>query len=214
MTRSLCEAPSCQAEPGARQVAPGFRFCARCRQKLAADLAELPALFEACERALEHSSENLAGRVRGWWPSGIRLNESALEARSAMIGVLASWCQLVLEERGSYLADVAGPRQRDVPHMAAFLGKNLAWLTAHAAAADFAAEIYTVVATARRAVWSSQRVRVELGPCPEPGCDDTVFAIKTVGESRNQQVTCGSGHGWEPRQWLMLGRQIEQTRPA
>jgi hypothetical protein len=215
MTRSLCAAPSCRAEQGARQVSAGFRFCARCRQKLATDLAELPALYEACERALEYGTENLAGRVRGWWPSGIRLNESALQARAAMTGVLASWCQLILEERGSpRRGAIAAPRQRDIAHMAAFLSTNLGWLTAHAAATDFITEINDVTAVARRVVRAGQRVRVELGPCPEPGCGDTVFAVKTIGEPQDHQVTCGAGHICGPREWLMLGRQIERARPA
>lgn len=218
MTRSLCEAPSCRADAAKREVAPGFRFCEQCRRQLAADIAELPLLYDACEHALEYGRENAVGRVKGWRPSGIRLNEAALAARSAMVGVLASWCNLVVDQRGvtwrGPVGDLVQPRQRDVAHMAAFLRAHLAWLTAHAAASEFAAEIADIAAAARRAASSSQRVRVELGPCAEPGCDGTVFASRGVRGERDQQVSCDAGHAWEPHQWLMLGRWIEQARPA
>lgn len=229
MTRRLCEAPSCRVSAAAREVSPGFRFCRQCRQQLALDLAELPMLYDACERALEYGRGNMVGRVKGWRPSGIRLSGVALAARSAMIGVLASWCHLVMEQRGlgqrglgqrgleqrdPAAGDLVGPRHRDVEHMAAFLGVHLAWLTAHAAGGEFASEITDVAAAARRAACPGQRVRLELGPCAEPGCDGTVFATRTVGGSRDQQVSCDAGHIWQPHQWLMLGRWIEQTRSA
>lgn len=71
MTRRLCEAPSCRSSAGEREISPGFRFCGRCRQQLAIDLAELPTLYDACERALEYTKENMVGRVNGWWPGHI-----------------------------------------------------------------------------------------------------------------------------------------------
>jgi hypothetical protein len=183
------------------------------------DLAEMPALYDECESALEYSKNNEAGRVKGWRPNGIRLNEAASSARSAMVGVLASWCDLVVDQRGQRAQGTSGrgvprPRQRDVSHMSAFLCAHLTWLTSHAAAAEFATEIGDVAAAARRAASPDQRARSALGPCAEPGCEGIVYAIKTIGSERDHQVRCEAGHVWQPHQWMLLGRWIEQRRSA
>jgi hypothetical protein len=117
-----------------------------------------------------------------------------------MLCVLASWCELVVDERG-----VAGPRTRAIEQLAAFLVSQLRWLAAHPAVADFAAEIAELVAAAQRVVAADASGGVELGMCTEPNCGQAVRAVSRAAGSARGQVSCDAGHTWQPHEWLLLG---------
>jgi hypothetical protein len=203
-----CEAPACRADLDIRALSLGLRLCAACRDRLARQLSRLPALYKECEETLLHRADHSAGRVSGRWPGGICLNEGAVTVRSNMTDVLASWCEMVVGERG-----VPRPGRRTVGQLAAFLRTHLEWLSAHPAAADFAAEVAKLVAAASDVTCPDPILTMDLGPCAEPGCQRILRAtIRGPDQSLTQQVRCDAGHIWLPHQWLLLGRRIERAR--
>lgn len=213
MTKILCEVPFCRKDPDTgsprpREVAPGLRLCLVCRNRLASDLAGLPKLYEASEGALAHRRHRAVERVRGGRPNGICLNGAVLEARSDMLRILASWSGMVVDERG-----VTGPDQREIRHLASFLTTHADWLAAHTTAADIAGEIADLVKSARDAINPNTTTWMELGPCGQPGCEQTVRAVvRAENDLLPARVSCEAGHVWPPHQWLLLGRRIAQAR--
>ena len=106
------------------------RLCGPCNDGLAALLSELPGRYSA----VEHSRT-----------PGTPLPAQAVEARSAVRGVLASWAQVVVGGR-------AVPRPvRSVTEMAGFLHRHVDWLGAHPAVAEIVAEIGDLTARLRHA---------------------------------------------------------------
>jgi hypothetical protein len=144
--------------------------------------------------------------VSGWWPAGISLNETAMTARSGIDEVLASWCSLVIDERG--VARLAG---RSVGELVAFLSGQLPWLLGHVAAADFCEEIDELATTACRAASAEPVLRIDLGECAEPGCR---LPVSASGGSPVPRVSCAGGHTWQPHQWLQIGRRSGHVPPA
>jgi hypothetical protein len=121
-----------------------------------------------------------------------------MEARSDMVGVLASWADMVVGERRA-----SAPRGRTVRDLAGFVAGHLDWLLAHPAADDFVSEIVMVEEAALRAVEGRAASR-ELGRCPEPGCGSAVQSGVLPGG--DFAVSCGSGHVLAPQQWLLVSR--------
>jgi hypothetical protein len=198
----------CGADIHTREVALGLRLCPACRAQVARHLAGLPALYQECALDLCHHGSRGTERLTGWWPGGISLNEAVMTVRSEMTGVLVSWCQLVVGERG-----VPDPGHLDLGQLANFLRTHLKWLAGHAAAGDFAAEIAGLFAAAGEVTSPSPGLTLDLGPCAEPCCDRILRAtIGGPGETPAHQVRCDAGHIWAPAQWLLLGRQIEQAK--
>ncbi len=203
----ICQAPMCRAGLTPRELARGLLFCGACRDRLARQLADLPTLYKGSERVLEHRRHHTSERVSGWRPACVCLDDSVVEVRSAMVEVLVSWCLMIMGERG-----VAGPGQRTVECLAAYLHAHLNWLVAHTAAADFASEIDELVNRARDVVGPARKPDIELGPCAAPDCGAVVRAIiGHGGESAAYQVICEAGHVWQPGQWLALRRRIDQA---
>ncbi|WP_116026037.1 hypothetical protein [Thermomonospora umbrina] len=150
-------------------------------------------------------TERVSGGRRG---DGLRLNEEAVAARSAVLSVLACWSAMVADERR-----VTRPARREATELAGFLAVHLDWLLAHQAAADFAEEILRAAAKARRAAHSAVLPEMDLGPCPHTGCTGVMSAMGySRGNGRGHDVRCDAGHVWLPHQWLKLSRQIEGTR--
>jgi hypothetical protein len=160
-------------------------------------LRGLPVLYDACGSALERTGRRDGPRVSGWWPAGISLNEAAMTARADIVEVLASWCSLVIDERGA--ARLAG---HGAGEFAAFLSSHLPWLLDHVAAADFCEEIDELTTAARRAASAQPVLRIDLGECAEPGCR---LPVSATGGTPVPRVSCQGGHTWQPHQWLQLG---------
>lgn len=109
-----CAAPHCSEAAALRS-----RLCAACRDDLAGRLRDLPAHYAA----LDHRTP------------GTPLPPHAVEARSAIRGVLATWAYVVVNGR-------AVPRPiRSVAGLAEFLHQHIDWLGAHPAVAEILGEI-------------------------------------------------------------------------
>jgi hypothetical protein len=204
---TVCLARSCGGGLTAPEIARGLLLCGACRGRLGRQLTDLPGLYEESEQSLEYGRRRPAERVSSWRPTGVRLDDNVVEMRSAMTEVLASWCLVVVVERGA-----ARPGQPSVACLAAYLRAHLDWLGSHMAAADFAGEIDELVTSARDAFAPVKRPHIELGPCTAPGCDSVVRA--TAGDSDEAatcRVSCEAGHVWPPAQWLVLRQRIEQA---
>lgn len=208
-----CESALCGPPRGSTQARPrlaenGLRVCVVCRDKLAAHLREIPALYRQCGRILVNRYERGPERIRGGMPGGISLNDAVFTARADMLSVLASWCGLVVDER-----PVSHPPRREIDALARFLSIHLEWLTGHPAAGSAVTEIHDVAVEAATAVDPDPSMRLELGPCARAGCVSTVHMIVRARTSEsNARVSCGAGHVWRPYEWLRLGHRIEQAR--
>lgn len=211
--KMLCEASCCRENHNNRRLRPrqvvlGLRLCAVCRDRLAHDLAGLPELYDASEAALTHPRHRAVERIRGGRPDGICLNDAVVKARSDMLRILASWAGMVVDERG-----VTGPDQREIRHLAVFLTSHVDWLAAQTTAAALADEIAGLAKSARESINPNTMTRMELGPCAQSGCGQTVHAVvRAEDELLPTQVSCQAGHVWPPHQWLLLGRRIEQAK--
>jgi len=186
-------------------VSRGLRLCNSCRSLLTARLASLPALYQACEQALEVRCQHSVRVVRRRRPTGIWLDELALAVRSDTTHLLSSWSEMIVDERG-----VTGPTSLDVTALTSFVQAHLDWLAAHPAAADFADEIEGLAADVGR-VLNPVPVRItELGPCTRDGCGRMVRA-RAVNQSSVPQVRCDAGHAWQPHQWLHLRHRLDPS---
>jgi hypothetical protein len=174
---------------------------------LATHLTSLPQMYQACGDALEVRRQHSIRVIRGHRSAGICLDDETVAVRSNMIGVLSSWCEMIVEEHR-----VTGPRRRDVRTLASFLQAYLDWLATHAVAPDFAEEIVGLVLSVRKVLNPAQVWTIDLAPCLRDGCGQMVRAsISTVQHRLPPQVCCDAGHTWQPREWLDLGRQHDPT---
>lgn len=167
------------------------------------ELRGLPEVYQECEGILVRTPQGAAvERVNRTKRAGTTLNERAVQVRTDILAVLASWCGLVADERA-----VPRPERREVAHLVDYLDRHLDWLATHPAAADFAGELSTVTRAAQAVLDPDPTVRTELGTCGEVGCEQPVYATFR-GESPVPQVGCTAGHVWQPHQWLLLGQRM------
>jgi hypothetical protein len=180
----------------AYETLPGLAICADCREQAEENLLELPGLYEMCAYMLDtrrpQPQERVSGRKQR---RGIVLREAVVNVRSDMLGVLASWCGLVANERG-----VPGPDELSVPRLSTFVLIHFGWLTAHAAAPDFVDELAELADGARAVLQPETTAELDLGPCVHPGCG---WTVRAEGHPP-RRVRCEAGHEWPPEQWLLL----------
>ncbi|SHN06625.1 hypothetical protein [Actinacidiphila paucisporea] len=196
-----CSGHDALGEHRPHRLAAGHRLCPVCGERVGTTLRALPRLYAACEDALGPALGGFRQRVSGSRSMGMALNERAMDARSDMVTVLASWSDMVVGERRA-----SAPRGRTVRDLATFVAAHLGWLLAHPAADDFVSEIVTVEKAARQAVDAGPAPR-ELGRCPEPECTSPVRSSAQPGEVF--AVSCGVGHVLSPQQWLRFGRRAD-----
>lgn len=197
---------SCRANPNRNGTATASQSCTGCGRRAEQALQELPRLHRECEAALLPRATGLRQKVSGSVPSGIALNETAVQARADIVAVLASWSALVVGER-----QVRAPGSRSVDHLSAFLVRHLDWLLAHPAAADLVAEVTALADSARRATHPGP-ASLNLGRCVRPGCTGTVYSTRRPHEG--PQVRCEAGHDWPSNQWLLLAKRMEVAGTA
>jgi hypothetical protein len=213
MNSTLCVGHKCGSLPRGsrprRTAAPGLRLCTTCYHDLKASLIELPEIYDDCESVLHPRRNPTLQRVSGSRQStGIRLDEAAITARSGIVGFLASWAALVVDERS-----VGKPAHRTPGALADFLLTHLNWLLAHPTAADFASEISEITHRARRSAYTQPAVRLDLGQCIHSDCNAAMTTAPSIRDGRRtREVSCTAGHTWQPHQWLLLSRQIQQSR--
>ncbi|WBP88262.1 hypothetical protein [Kitasatospora cathayae] len=166
-------------------------------------------MYDDCVDALLPARVTGRPRVSGSRGSGgLRVDDEVVESRSAILGCLAAWAQLVTDELGA-----ARPVRRQPVDLATFLVNHLDWLVRHPACADLSAEVADVAARARRSAYVQPVLRIDLGRCVHPDCQEemTTTPAGEVGR-RGSEVRCAAGHVWLAHQWLQLARQIQRTR--
>jgi hypothetical protein len=182
----------------------GIVVCAACRDQAEEALIEMPEWYEICAHVLDlRRPPQLRERVNGHRPRGIVLRDAVVTVRSDMLGVLASWCGLVVAERG-----VTGPDELDIRRLTGFLAIHLNWLLAHPAAPEMVDELGELVRAARDVVHPPTGFRTELGRCTEPGCSAIVRAEGPIEGGEPSRVGCDAGHEWGPDQWLLLRARL------
>jgi hypothetical protein len=189
---------------------PERRLCRACLALSRKILRALPLLYEDCVHAMDQPRHgHIIEKVSGTRPVH-SINETAVEARTKIEAVLASWAGLVADERGLLT------RRDDVGHLTRFLTVHLDWLATHPGAADFVAEIGELVAGIVRVIDARPADMIELGRCIEPGCAGLLSARRPGHDARGApEVGCDSGrHAWRPDQWLLLRRRLDGARPA
>lgn len=208
MKQQVCGVRNCAGPLAKGAIFHGLRLCASCLNQLTAHLTGLPRMYQVCEQSLEVPRQHPIGMmVRGQRTTGICLDEETVAVRSHTVGVLSSWCEMIVDERGG-----PGPTSLDVRTLASFLQTHLDWMATHAVAADFAQEIADLVAAVRKVLNPAQARTIDLAPCPRDGCGRMIRAsISTVHRRSAPQVCCDAGHTWQPRQWLDLSRQLDLT---
>lgn len=194
---------------------PGLRLCEACLTRAERNLAELPVLYEECVHSMSVPPRTLTMERVSGSRSFESLNDAAVDVRHDIHDVLSSWVDMVLEERHTTQVSARTPIPRDpVVNFTQFLTGHLEWLAAHPVAAEFAHELDTLVAEAHKVINSDPVAgRIDLGPCIETNCPGSLSASFSIeGNTRCPNVTCDTGHGWQPHQWLLLKLRIEQRQ--
>jgi hypothetical protein len=197
-----------KAERCIRKRCGGSRtlLCGTCRERLAAELKDLPRTHDNLVQAMIPMSRPPFPRVKGTRStSGITIDEDASSGRSEILGFLRSWSALVADERS-----LRKPASQECHALTSFLLTHLDWLLAHPTAADFDEETHTLAARLRR-ITDSVLTQFDIGPCVQPGCGGRLFALQS-GNTGKYEVQCGEGHAWQANQWLHLYWKLQATR--
>lgn len=201
--RPFCRSKRHDGDDSPTRTGPGLAICGDCREVAEENLLDLPGLYDMCAYVLDTRGPQLRERVSGSKRRGIVLREAVVNVRSDVLGVLASWCGLVANER-----QVPGPDELSVPRLSTFVLIHFGWLTAHPAAPDFVDEL-GALADGARAVLQPDNGVMTLGPCARPGCG---WTVRAEGHPP-RRVRCDAGHEWPPEQWLLLrGRYHQDSR--
>jgi hypothetical protein len=138
-------------------------------------------------------------RVTGGTRAGIALRENVATARSNTNAVLIAWAALVVDERR-----VRGPEGREVAPVVAFLQRHLDWLSAHPAAADFAAEVAGLESALGDVIDPGAAAGLAVCWCDQPGCAEPVLVQFESGDPGRYPVSCAAGHRVPPERWLRM----------
>lgn len=199
----LCASHACRGsgerERRAKLADRGLRLCPPCYGKMKINLTELPGLYAECGSVLSRFPFALQQKVNRGAVVSPSFSEAAVEARSGIMTLLASWSGMVADAR-----EMNKPPRREVQHLTVFLARQLAWLAAHPAGPDFAREVADTAAAARRATMPSS-LRMDLGRCVEDGCGGSLFV---AADDSAATVRCESGHVWRAHEWLHLAGRV------
>ncbi|WP_018348209.1 hypothetical protein [Longispora albida] len=215
-TMVYCVSPRCQrtddkVDLNPRPAAPGFLLCWVCRDRAGEFLTSLAALYLDCEAALARST-GLHDKVSGTSSPSLPIALPAVEARAAIVGVLAEWAGLCVDERG-----VDAPERAAGPLVGFLLGQ-LNWLAAHAAGGDFCDELADLVHQADRAAYPCPPRRTQLGRgCPLPGCSGLLVGVVHVDRPERSRIECDldpEAHRWGRDQWFAVRRSAPLVSPA
>jgi hypothetical protein len=181
----------------------GSLLCRGCVAQLHRNLRSLPALYDECgEELIPSPVSQIRERITGGRHNALPYNAAAGGARSEIMGLLASWSELVVSERR--LTEV--PR-RTTAALASFLLRHLDWLTGHVAACDLAVEVVEAVKSARNSIQAVACDGFEVGTCVRPGCESPIYvSARAAGSRVLRKVSCSAGHTWEAHEWLLLAQ--------
>lgn len=205
---TLCEGNGCRRsalQGGKYALAePGQHLCRHCQDRLADEIRTLPQLYAACESVLAQGAlTGVRERTTGGPLPGLTLNMKAVEARDAIVAVLSSWSDLVVQER-----DLAAPGM-GIGVLARLLVTHLSWLASHPAAGDLSTEIAQTARAARRASDPEPAKRITIGACVVRGCDGKLSATVHSRHAAQVQCSANSEHAWDTHEWTRLRREME-----
>ncbi|WP_405858335.1 hypothetical protein OG361_29655 [Streptomyces sp. NBC_00090] len=206
---TTCAGAGCRRREAAGQArrlaVTGTQLCLPCRERLVTELGRLPALYEECVRRIDGSSNGTREKTSGGALPGMPLNTAALEVRSTILSVLASWSAVVAEQRR-----VHGPR-RTVPLLTEFLRRHADWLASHEAAGDLSLEVARLARGAWRVIDPGPQRRVAIGDCVESECPGSLTAVvRPDRPAVPTEISCDASpeHHWLGHQWLQLSRRL------
>jgi hypothetical protein len=168
-----------------RPAADGLLVCRGCRAKMLRQLRQLGPL----DRTLAARAALAAGGATGSRSAETRLpmDVEAATVRLKVRGFLASWVQLVAEERGFTPPSLAAAARTTIPrhettsrgglrlrvgalstvdHLAVWLERSHDWLCAHPAVDEYADELGELHGEAFRRCYPGTRRRFIVAPCP------------------------------------------------
>lgn len=208
MMKTLCEGNGCRRsalQGGKYALAEsGRRLCRQCQDRLVDEIRALPQLYEACESVLARGAlTGIREQTAGGPLPGLTLNMRAVEARDAIVAVLSSWSDLVVQER-----DLAAPGM-GIGVLARLLVTHMSWLASHPAAGDLSTEIAQTARAARRASDPEPAKHITIGACVVRGCDGKLSATVHSRHAAQVQCSANSEHAWDMHEWTRLRREME-----
>lgn len=210
-TSVFCESRRCHQRNATTELrrirGRRLMLCPACCAKIRFSLEEMPELYDQCGAAILRAPDSRPDNIRRQRTARPAFNDAAVDVRSDIISLLASWAAMVAEQR-----QLSKPPRRDVRPLATFLGRHLEWLLMHEAAPDFADEVTDTVARARKVSNPQARAHLELGSCVEEDCGRPLFVATDPRDGGPLQIHCEVGHSWRPHDWLMLARRLRSPR--
>jgi hypothetical protein len=186
-----------------REAAPGLNLCWPHRDHIVQDAKKAAEVWEELSYQLVPAG-GAGEAVSGTRDRGLKLSEPAIKARADIESVLASWADLVVEERG-----FTAPK-RDVQQLGQFIADNATWLAAHPSAADCVRELRELAwgRPWRVAYPDGVRTHQMSGGCPADGCEGSARAVFRRASSLlpSGEIVCDlkPEHRWASHEWLGL----------
>lgn len=105
------------------------------------------------------------------------------------------------------------PSGAEPAQLAAWLAVHRDWAAARDWAGDYVSVLTELRARARRLIDLPRSPRVPVAPCPEHGCDGTLWsAIREEHDPRPSKVECDAcGAEWDSTQWMRLGQRLKAS---
>jgi len=140
---------------GQPRALPSFRLCGSCYDRLRRDMQALPRLHASLDAVLAAgSSPRYGSRVTGSSSAPLPINPTVADLRDQIRHDLAWWTRFVAERRGI----TTRPASR-VDRMAAWLGRHVDWIAAHATAAvECPPVVWELAGRARRLLDPNRRL--------------------------------------------------------
>lgn len=206
-TSDICIA-SHRREPSRPRLAlDGLYLCRACVDQLTGNLAQLPGLYAELAELLAVGAQ--AGqRVSGSPGRPLPINLGVAEHRGQIQAVLASWCRLVVDERGVTLPD-----SDEVVVTAPWLAKHVDWLAASQGFADdVVGEIRRLAIRARSLRDPDPSRNIAIGPCVvevenEPCAGQLWATVRVDGDERPSLIYCDTCEFEKPpEEWMRFGK--------
>lgn len=203
--------------------APGSVCCAGHIAKILAVLSQLSTFDADADQAIHDQalSRHVGAPVSGDPEPPLPIDPRITEHRQQIGQVLASWCQLVAEER-----DIRPP-EGVTTALCAFLARHHGWSVEQPWADDYAAEILELGRRAWSLLNPSGRRRFEVGQCgemltgefvggvmQEQPCAGTLWALLLPADPYEpefgSEIACDAcGHRVNSADWMRYGRKIK-----
>lgn len=131
--------------------------------------------------------------------------DSLAELRSQIRHDLAFWAACHARDGGTRMPATGEPAQ-----LAAWLAIYRDWAAAQNWAGVYVNVLQELRASARRLIDLPRAPRVPVAPCPEHGCDGTLWsAIREEYDPRPSKVECNTCDAeWDSTQWMRLGIRL------